>query len=230
MKDRVDPTFAILLAGMVGALGAFLVGIGELALHFTPSAVYGGDYRFFLDVPRSRLTFGHFLSVHALPLYFFGYWHLFHMLKPAKFWLRAAIFGLGVFALAIGNVWIGSRVYLALIVQAKESAPETVRHTLELLLTDASFYNESLLAVVRIAIALVSIGFFVLVVRGGTSYPRWMAPFNPILLVLMSFLIYFLIPAVGGYIMPAAMNVAHFILFSLSSLICFRSYKVGKAP
>jgi len=218
----------VLAGGVCGAIAALLVGIGELALHFTPSAVYGGDYRFLLDVPRSRLTWGHFLSVHALPLYFIGYWHLFHMLKPAAFWIRATIFTLGVYAFAIGNVWIGSRVYLALLIQAKEGSQQAAQGTLQSLLDDASFYNETLLAVVRISIVIVSIAFFVLVVRGRSSYPRWMAAFNPIFLVLLCFLLYFIAPKIGGYLMPTAMNVAHFILFSLSSFICYRSWLKNK--
>ena len=225
MEEKVKPSFAILLTGILGALGALIVGVAELALHFTPSGEYSANYRFFLDVPRSRLIFGHFFSVHTIPLYFLGYWHLFHMLKPAHLWLRSAIFALGVFAFAVGNAWIGSRSYLALIIQARESVPEENQDLLNTLLLDASFFNESLLTVVRISIALISITFFVLVMRGRTSYPRWLAVFNPILLVLLCFLIYFLAPSIGGYLMPAAMNVAHFILFTLSSYICFKLYK-----
>ena len=63
--------------------------------------------------------------------------------------------------------------------------------------------------------------FVWLVSTGRSSYPRWFAAFNPILLVLVSFLIYFVAPQIGGYLMPIAMNVAHFILFGMS--LCLMS-------
>jgi hypothetical protein len=37
--------------------------------------------------------------------------------------------------------------------------------------------------------------------------------------VIVCFLVYFLIPAIGGYLMPNAMNVAHLVLFGVSLLL-----------
>ena len=75
----------VTFAGVAGCVGAILVGIGEFSLQFTPN---GGiedatDYLFFNDVSASRLSFGHFLSVLAAPLYLLGYWHLSKKLEPA---------------------------------------------------------------------------------------------------------------------------------------------------
>ena len=36
-----------------------------------------------------------------------------------------------------------------------------------------------------------------------------------------SFIVYAVVPAIGGYLMPIAMNVAHFILFGVS--LCLTS-------
>ena len=84
--------------------------------------------------------------------------------------------------------------------------------------------NPHLIDVTGLRIGVLGLsGIFVwLVASGQTGYPRWFAAFNPILLVLASFLIYFIVPAIGGYLMPIAMNVAHFILFSVSLLLMNR--------
>jgi hypothetical protein len=37
--------------------------------------------------------------------------------------------------------------------------------------------------------------------------------------VIVCFLIYILIPAIGGYPMPIAMNVAHFVMFGVSLML-----------
>ena len=75
---------AISAAGLLGLLGAVLVGSAEFSLHFTPSLDYGGpEYEFFLGTSAARLNYGHFVAIFAAPLYFVGYWHLFQRLKPA---------------------------------------------------------------------------------------------------------------------------------------------------
>ena len=46
--------------------------------------------------------------------------------------------------------------------------------------------------------------------------------FNPILLLLLSFVVYVIAPSVGKYVMPIALNVAFFIFFSLSTWIAHK--------
>ena len=209
---------AIVVAGMLGLLGAVLVGSAEFALHFTPTLDYGGpEYEFFIGTSAARLSYGHFVAIFAAPLYFAGYWHLFQRLKPAAEVPRLVLMILGIYSFALGSVWIGSRVYPAILIQALDAAStEATREPLAELLARASFYNETILIGLRLGILGVSGLFVWLVVSGRSSYPRWFALLNPICLVVACFLIYFLIPAIGGYLMPIAMNVAHFVLFGAS--------------
>jgi hypothetical protein len=212
---------AVYGAGLVGILASVLVGTAEFSLHFTPSLNYGGpQYEFFLGTSRERLMFGHFLAIFAGPLYFVGYWHLFQRLKPASEKARLTFLGLGIYSFAVGTVWIGSRVYLAILVQAREAAVnEAAKEQITVLLEQASFYNETILTALRIGVLALSAILVWLIATGRTSYPRWFAVLNPIFLVLVSFLIYFLAPQVGGYLMPIAMNVAHFVIFSVSTCL-----------
>ena len=229
-KEELKDRRVVFLAGMCGMIAALMVGIGELALHYTPTAQYGDDYKFMLDVPDWRMDWGHFLSIFFFPLYFLGYWHLFKMLTPASLWARQLFLLLGIYSLTIGSIWLGSRVYLVLLVQAKEKLTDpSAIETFTVLLQEMSFYNETLLTVVRIGMLLVSILFIYLVATKRSYYPRWMALFNPIFLVLMSFLLYFIAPKIGGFIMPAAMNVAHFVLFSFSTYFAFQRYSTKEA-
>jgi hypothetical protein len=209
---------AVFGAGLVGLLAAVLVGAAEFSLHFTPSLNYGGpEYEFFLCTSAQRLTFGHFVSIFVAPLYFVGYWHLFQRLKPAPEKARLLLMMLGIYSFAVGAVWIGSRVYPAILIQAREAAVnEPAKRQIAELLQRASFYNETILIGLRIGVLALSAVFVWIVASGKSGYPRWFAAFNPILLVVVSFLIYFLVPSIGGYLMPIAMNVAHFILFGVS--------------
>ena len=77
--------------GLVAALGALIVGVGEFTFQFSPLGGYeGSDYLYFLDVSPSRLTLGHFIAVLAAPLYLVGYWHIAQMLRPAGRWLAGS--------------------------------------------------------------------------------------------------------------------------------------------
>jgi len=75
---------------------------------------------------------------------------------------------------------------------------------------------ESLLNVTRITALMLSGIFIWLTLTGRSYYPRWMAIFSPIVLILMSFLIYVIAPQLGKHLMPIALNVAFFIFFILS--------------
>ena len=45
---------------------------------------------------------------------------------------------------------------------------------------------------------------------------------NPILLIVASFVVYAMAPAIGKYLMPIALNVAFFILFLASITIAIK--------
>lgn len=214
---------AVFAAGLVGLLASVLVGTAEFALHFTPTLDYGGpQYEFFLTAGPGRLNYGHFMAIFSAPLYFIGYWHLFQNLKPAPEKARLALMALGIYSFAVGAVWIGSRVYPAILIQAREVAVnDAACEQIDGLLKQASFFNETILIGLRIGVLGLSAIFVWIVATGRSCYPRWFAAMNPILLVIACFIIYAVVPAIGGYLMPIAMNVAHFVLFGVS--LCLTS-------
>jgi hypothetical protein len=223
----------VVIAGFIGILGALLGGIGECALHYSASGYAdAATYRFFVEIAPWRLSLGHFLSIFAIPLYFSGYWHLYERLKPAPQWARLTILLLGLYAFTLGDAWLGSRVYLAQLAQARavaESAGDAATSKLlSTLLAQASFYNENILIGVRAGVLVISILYVVFVLRGQTSYPRWMAVLNPILLVIAAFILYVALPPIGGVFMPVAMNFAHVIFFAASTALTLRAPPAGQ--
>ena len=147
----------------------------------------------------------------AAPLYLVGYWHIAQMLRPAARWLAATVFGLGVYAFVIGDVWLGGRVNLALTVKAREMAPESLRALFSDLLSDISAHNEPLINIVRVLVLIISILMVCGIITGRSRYPRWIVIFTPIVIVIQIFALYAIAPGVGVYLLPAAMNIAHVI-------------------
>lgn len=214
MTDRRD----LILSGLIGLLAATLVGVGEFMLHFDSLARYGQGFDFFKGVTESRATAGHFFGVLGVPLYVVGAWHIYLMMRPAnRFWAKLAFFVMA-YGCIVGGVWIGSRATAAFLVNAiPEDAVASAIGLYEL-------RYESLLTVVRVAVLVFSGIFVGLILTGRSNYPRWMAALNPIVLILASFLVFWLVPAIGKFLMPIALNVAYFILFSVSTMIAARSY------
>jgi hypothetical protein len=214
----------IVLSGLVGLVAALLVGTGEFLLHYT-SEGYGSDipYQFMMHISTQRLSFGHFIAVLSAPLYLIGFWHMYKMLEPAGGKLPAAIAILGGYGFIMGIVWIGSRSMIASIVQLNSDAANV-----NLLINSYQFYDETLLQIIRLTTLLLSLGFFYLVLKGKTNYPVWMSFLNPFFLLLAVFSIYLLLPIVGKFIMPIAMNVAYAVFFSISTCIALKLKKVNE--
>ena len=200
------------LTACLGLLGAVLVGTGEFMLHFDPLARFGEGYAFMADVSDARLTAGHFFAMAGIPLYFVGCWHIFQMLKPAGEKLAFAAFLIGAFGFVMGAVWIGSRASIASL----QHYPELIANTELVQLYETRY--ETLLQVVRLTVLTMSGIILFMTFKGGTRFPKWMGVANPFVLILCSFLLYLIAPAIGKFAMPIAMNVAFAVFYSCSLL------------
>ena len=206
----------VVVTGVIGLLGAVLTGAGEFILHFDALARFDVEYAFLGGITDQRSNVGHFVAMFGAPFYFIGCWHIRLMLKPASDRWSLVAFFVMAYGFALGIVWIGSRASISALVNMP--ATPNVLHLIDLY----DFRYESLLQVTRVAVLILSIIFVALVVRGRSHYPRWMALLNPILLIVASFVVYAVAPAIGKYLMPIALNVAFFILFLASILIAGR--------
>ncbi len=214
--------YYILFAGAIGLFASILVGVGEGLLHYTPEGYVGPNpYDFMLPFSGKRLAYGHFIAVLASPLYLIGYWHVYKMLTPKGGGLATFITLAAGYGFVIGSVWIGSRAMIAGIVQFGGHA-NGQEVSMAPLVTQYQFYMESLLQVIRATTLIFSVGFVYIVWKGESLYPVWMIFFNPFILLLLVFLTYFVVPSIGIFIFPVAMNVAHFIFFGASLIVAFK--------
>ena len=207
----------IIRAGMIGLLAAILVGSGEFLLHFDSLGRFGesGGYEFMRGISANRTTIGHFLAVLGAPLYLVGFWHLMKMLEPANRVVSRIAFFIMSYGIIVGAMWISSRANISAIVNT-ETTTELL-HFFSLY----EFRYENLLQVTRLAVLIFSIIFIWLTLSGRSHYPKWMAIFNPILLLLSSFAVWFIIPTAGIYLMPIALNIAFGLLFIISIIFSF---------
>ena len=200
------------LTGSLGLFAAILVGTGEFLLHFDPLARFAEGYVYMADISDARLTTGHFFAVLGIPFYFVGCWHIYQMLKPAGNKLAFSAFLVGSFGFMMGAVWMGSRASIASI----QHFPDVIANTNLVQLYQLRY--ETLLQGVRLGVLGMSGIIAYMIFKGGTRFPRWMGIANPFVLILCSFLVFAVVPAIGKYVMPIAMNVAFAIFYACSLL------------
>ncbi|MFD2914125.1 DUF6796 family protein [Psychroserpens luteus] len=202
------------ILGYIGLVASILVGLGEYFLHYSSLILeHSADYEFFKYVPLENLTIGHFLAVIGLPFYFAGYIHIYRMLKSGNETLARLVLAIGFIAFAVGGVWIGSRASIGAIVHLKDTIDAT---TYQNLLAHYTNHMEILVKALRIIIASLSVVFAITILKGGTYYKKWMAIFNPIVILILLVVLGKLMPSIGKHMLPILMNVTHFILFTLS--------------
>lgn len=204
------------MTGLIGLLAAVITCVGEFILHYDALARFGTEYEFLTGISDQRSTLGHFVAVLGGPLYLVGCWHIRMMLAPASERWSLVAFLVAAYGFVVGVVWIGSRASISALVNVPETAD--MSHLISLY----DFRYETLLQIIRITVLVLSVIFVWLTVTGRSHYPRWMAWLNPILLIVVSFVIYALVPATGKYLMPIALNVAFAVFFVASTTIAFR--------
>jgi len=208
----------IIITGVIGLFAAISVGAGEFLLHFDSLGRFGeaGGYDYMQGISADRSSAGHFLAVLGAPLYVVGFWHLMKMLEPANKMISSIAFFIMSYGIIVGAMWIGSRASISAIVNINSLAD------LSSLVSLYELRYESLLQVTRISVLVFSIMFIGLTITGRSHYPRWMVIFNPILLLLSSFAIWILSPALGIYLMPIALNIAFGLLFLISTILSLK--------
>ena len=140
-----------------------------------------------------------------------GYWHLAFNIDRSNGWAGRVFFCLGAYGFVIGAAWISQRVFLALTAHNIASG-----QNLQTLQDAFATHNEPLINVLRIAMLILSILWVFQILKNRSHYPKWMAFFSPLALLVLMVLLYVFIPFIGQYLLPIAMNAAHFIIFALS--------------
>lgn len=82
-----------------------------------------------------------------------------------------------------------------------------------------------LLQIIRFQVMIMSAILAFSIFKYPNHYPRWLAIFTPFVLILLTFSTLLFKPAIGKYFVPEALNVAHFIFFTLSTILAYKVHK-----
>ena len=208
----------LITTGLIGLCASILVGLGEFLLHFDPQARFAsGGFDFMLAASTERQTWGHFIGTLAAPLYIIGAWHIYLMLKPANQKLAFFAFLVTSYGFIVGGDWISSRAGIGAITHLSNSNElSTSKEQLQPLIDLYILRNESLLTVIRITTLILSLIVAYLAWGGKSHYSRIVSFLNPLVLLILNFVVFLISPDIGKYIMPIALNVGFGLFFILS--------------
>lgn len=199
---------------ILGLLGACIVAIGESFLHYSSRVMMEAEaFQLFKHVSITHLKIGHFISVFGLAFYSAGYLGIYKMLKSGHENLARTVLILSFIAFSIGGIWIGSRAMVGNLVHMQENF-DPISYKLLMEMYDTHY--EILVQILRIVIVLLSLIFSTTIIIYPTSFKKWMALFNPFLILIIILLIGLALPELGKFVIPALMNITHIIFFSLA--------------
>ena len=198
---------------ILGLLAAIIVGIWEFLLHYSPNVLeLWAPFDFLAAVPNENFAIWHIFVLIWIPLYFVWYYHFYLMLRWSWEKVARLFYFLAMAAFLYWGIWIATRWYIWTIVQLE---PQISVEVYSILTEKYLYYFDNLLQVLRMFIFPISWLWIYLILKWKTNYPKYMAIFSP-LLVLLSVFLTLWIPAIWKFLVPIALNIAHFILFGVS--------------
>lgn len=207
--------------GIIGSLAALAAVVADLALQYTTNPAHFGalDYSYFLDVSQTRIQIGFFLGVIAILLEIAGLWYVSQGLRPAGKWFWLPFFLLSAFITALGAVFHAHAAFLGLVVKAQSQSPDGARDAFTRLVAELVSYRTVLIGILFIGLVLFALWYVVIVAFKKTAYPRFSALFNPLLLLILFGVLGFVIPPLRFVVLPAGINLANFLFFTLSIVV-----------
>ncbi len=188
--------------------GAVAASVGDLALLWV---AWAADGRFGLATPPAgTLVAGHYLGVLGIPLYGLGYAVLADGIRASAPSAARAVLGLGLVGSVVGAVVHGLTGALTAVALRTGGpiAPTALAGIAE------AIYLMPLWGIVGAALAVGSVAFAIAVARGGTRFPRAFAACTPLTVTLALAALAAPFPLVAAFVVPAAPNLAHVVVFA----------------
>lgn len=220
---------AVRLLGLIGIIGVLLTIASDLVMLGRPDTGYS-----FLKLGTSsmtgieswRITAGTFVGVFMLPFQLAGLISLYHGLRPSGRVLPVVVFLMDAHALIMGVAFHASYAFIADGWKLFDAAGKGNMDVFGLM-TDFDFYWKLMIAIMFTELIASSVLFVLLVLKGRTLYPKWMAILNPFCVTALMFLVIAVIPSpVGGFVGPAVLNLSTLIFFVLSTLLIYKKLKL----
>ena len=207
--------------GTVGFIGVLLTIISDFILIGRPSNAYTFlklGTQSMADMSQWRITVGAFLGIIVLPFQILGLMPLYHGLKPAGRILPLIVVITTAHTLIMGIAFHISYAFIGSGWKLYYNADLGNIITTEIV-TRFDFYWKLLVIIMFVELLFSSIIYVVIIMKGSTIYPKWMALLNPLCVLIILFPFVFILPApIGGFIAPAYLNITTLVFFGFTTV------------
>lgn len=182
----------ILVPGIIGATGAFLIVIADITYNLLNG-----------DQTGPALIVSTYFGVFLFPLWWGGIWVIYQGLKPAG--LPWSLYPCLCLAILVSTTTVfGHSVYpfYATIHEAQRLATGPGLAALSNLESRFLSYTDPIYALQSVVEAVIAIWLTIPIARGKSLFPRWMALLIPIYPLGLSYLLDFLVPGFFDAIAP----------------------------
>jgi hypothetical protein len=192
-------------AGIVAIMGALVGMVGDICLLYTPNGGYlDGDYQFLKHIPNTRLLWGHYLGILAIPFEAAGIYLVALALRPLGKRISLAAALLGIYLIFPGIAYHASIYPMADAVRAGGNWVEAFRP-----------FNEPLGLVFAAAFLLLMVPVTIWIARGKTLLPPWVALTAPLGTYLLWTSLIWAWPLAGNFLAPMGFNLSMAIFFAV---------------
>jgi hypothetical protein len=221
MSDTTVTNPKIILAlGILTTFGAFMGVLADVFSAWsssssqmaTPFSVGLDSIRgLYEDKPRWTYVLGNYLGVYFIPLHILGFFLVYQALKPANAKWAMLFLVLGVYLIPIGVGLHGTLAFVGDIIQSQNAG----------LIDGIRDYWQPWAYSLVLVYAIVSILILMLILTGRSLYPRWVAFFSPIGLVVITSIVIAILPdsAIGlkTFLSVTGLNLPLMILFAVTT-------------
>jgi hypothetical protein len=196
---------------VIGALGALLGVVGDLLLLYSPDGGFTEPgYPYLAQLPAERVLAGTLIGILGIPLQGFGVWMLAEAVSEACRFAKNFVLVGGLFVLLQGVAIHAGFGYLAVLHRVVENA-----HLHPEFIFGISILNTGV-GVLLIALLALMLVFIRAVWVGPSRLPRKILYFNPLVIYTLCAVLWFTVPSIGYFLLPAGFNIAFGMLFVLS--------------
>jgi len=218
----------VLVVGLIGIIGVLITIISDFILIGKPSSALSFlklGTESMADIAQWRITLGVFIGAVVLPFQIAGLISVYQGLKPAGKLMPLIVVITNAHAIIMG---VAFHISYAFIGSGWKLYYETGRENeiIAEIVRRFAFYWKIIVIIMFTELLFSSIVYVLVIMKGKTLYPKWMAILNPLCIVIFIFPLIFILPApIGGFIAPAYFNISTMLFFSFSTTVIYKKLR-----
>jgi hypothetical protein len=225
MGEKPKVTKMILIAGLIGIIGALITVISDLVLIGKPTDAllfFKLGTESMAGLSEWRITLGTFLGVCALPFQIAGLIVVYYGLRPAGKVVSLIVVIIAAHALSMGVAFHGAYAFIGSGWRLYYQMNTHNKIVIDLI-SKFEFYWRIIITIMLSELTTFSILFAFIILKRKTLYPKWMSILNPLCVSLFIFPLVYIIPApVGGFIASTYLNLCTILFFVSSTIAVYK--------